>query len=390
MNVIETTSELSDFCSQLQNQEFITVDLEFLREKTYYAKLCLIQVGSAENAAIIDPLAEGLNLEPFFALLKNPAITKVFHSGRQDIEILYKLTGFIPEPLFDTQIAAMVCGYGDSVSYETLVNKICNVELDKSSRLSNWSLRPLDKNQLKYALSDVTHLVNVYLNLKEQLQNNGRLHWLDEEAEILKSPETYVVNPMDAWHKIKHRSHNPKTLTILRELAAWREQRAQRKDSPRQNIIKDDLLVNIATNCPHNLDELAQVRSIRKEIVTGKLGAEILEVINAAFEIPPSQYIKLPKEKPIPQGSAGLYELLKLLLKLTSLESGVVAKLIASDEDLKQFAVFRDRGNPILKGWRRELFGNKALELRNGNLSFSYDADKHNIRITNSQTSADA
>lgn len=389
MNVIAATPELSAFCQQLQNQEFITVDLEFLREKTYYAKLCLIQVGSVDNAAIIDPLAEGLDLEPFFALLKNPNITKVFHSGRQDIEILYKMTGFIPEPLFDTQIAAMVCGYGDTVSYETLVNKICDIELDKSSRLSNWSLRPLDKNQLKYAMSDVTHLVNVYLSLKEQLQNNGRLHWLDEEAEILKNPETYVVNPMDVWQKIKHRSHNPKTLTILRELAAWREQRAQRKDYPRQNVIKDDLLVNIATNCPVNQEELAQVRSIRKEIVTGKLGAEILEVINAALTIPPAQYIKLPKDKPIPQGSAGLYELLKLLLKLTSLESGVVAKLIASDDDLKKFATFHDRHNPILKGWRKELFGNKALELRNGNLSFGYDAANRNIRIATNETAAE-
>lgn len=299
------------------------------------------------------------------------------------------MTGFIPEPLFDTQIAAMVCGYGDTVSYETLVNKICDIELDKSSRLSNWSLRPLDKNQLKYAMSDVTHLVNVYLSLKEQLQNNGRLHWLDEEAEILKNPETYVVNPMDVWQKIKHRSHNPKTLTILRELAAWREQRAQRKDYPRQNIIKDDLLVNIATNCPVNQEELAQVRSIRKEIVTGKLGAEILEVINAALTIPPAQYIKLPKDKPIPQGSAGLYELLKLLLKLTSLESGVVAKLIASDDDLKKFATFHDRHNPILKGWRKELFGNKALELRNGNLSFGYDAANRSIRIATNETTAE-
>lgn len=388
MKVIDTTSGLTEFCLGLQNQEFITVDLEFLREKSYYAQLCLIQVGSTDDAAIIDPLAEGLDLEPFFALLKNPSITKVFHSGRQDIEILYKLAGFIPEPIFDTQIAAMVCGYGDSVSYETLVNKICDIELDKTSRLSNWSIRPLDKSQLQYALCDVTHLVNVYQALKEQLSNNGRLHWLDEEAEILKKPDTYVVNPMDAWQKIKHRSHNPKMITVLRELAAWRESRAQRKDYPRQNIIKDDLLLNIAALCPTTREELAQIRNIRKEIVAGKLGTEIIEVINLALTIPPSQYVKLPKERPIPQGSAGLYELLKLLLKLTSQESGVVAKLIASDEDLKRFATHNDRNNPILKGWRKELFGNQALELRNGLLSISYDREKHSIRLTQNKTTA--
>ena len=382
MKVIDSTAALTEFCYSLQNREFITIDLEFLREKTYYAKLCLIQVGAADDAAVIDPLAEGLDLSPFVELLKNPGITKVFHSGRQDIEILYMLTGFIPEPLFDTQIAAMVCGYGDSVSYETLVKKICDVELDKSSRLSNWSIRPLDKSQLCYALSDVTHLVNVYQALREQLKLNGRIHWLDEEAEILKNPETYTVNPQDAWQKIKHRSHNPKMLTVLKELAAWRESRAQRKDTPRQNVIKDDLLLNIAALCPTSIEELEQIRNMRKEVATGKLGNEIIEVLNAARQIPASQYVKLPKERPLPQGAAGLHELLKLLLKLTSQESGVVAKLIASDDDLKRFATFKDRNNPILKGWRKELFGNRAIELRNGKLSIRYDNIKHCVSIT--------
>lgn len=382
MKVIDSTAALTEFCHSLQKREFITIDLEFLREKTYYAKLCLIQVGAADDAAVIDPLAEGLDLSPFVELLKNPGITKVFHSGRQDIEILYMLTGFIPEPLFDTQIAAMVCGYGDSVSYETLVKKICDVELDKSSRLSNWSIRPLDKSQLCYALSDVTHLVNVYQALREQLKQNGRIHWLDEEAEILKNPETYTVNPQDAWQKIKHRSHNPKMLTVLKELAAWRESRAQRKDTPRQNVIKDDLLLNIAALCPTSIEELEQIRNMRKEVATGKLGNEIIEVLNAARQIPASQYVKLPKERPLPQGAAGLHELLKLLLKLTSQESGVVAKLIASDDDLKRFATFKDRNNPILKGWRKELFGNRAIELRNGKLSIRYDNIKHCVSIT--------
>ncbi len=383
MKLINTTTALQDFCTSLQDHDFITVDLEFLREKSYYAHLCLIQVGAVDDAAIIDPLAPDLDLSAFFALLHNPKITKVFHSCRQDIEILYKLSGFIPEPLFDTQIAAMVCGYGDSVSYETLVKKICNIELDKTSRLSNWSLRPLDENQLHYALSDVTHLVNVYLGLKQQLQENKRLHWLDEEAELLTKPETYMVAPHDAWLKIRHRSHSPKMLTVLRELAAWREERAQRKDVPRQNVIKDDLLVNIAALCPKSKEELEQVRGMRKEISGGKLGTEILEVIQTALQISPENYVKLPKDKPIPQGSAGLYELLKLLLKLVSQESGVVAKLIASEEDLKYFATHNnERNQSILKGWRRELFGNQAQALKNGQLSISYDCVKHAIKLT--------
>lgn len=382
MKLINTTTTLQDFCTSLQDHDFITVDLEFLREKSYYAHLCLIQVGAVDDAAIIDPLAPDLDLSAFFALLHNPKITKVFHSCRQDIEILYKLSGFIPEPLFDTQIAAMVCGYGDSVSYETLVKKICNIELDKTSRLSNWSLRPLDENQLHYALSDVTHLVNVYLGLKQQLQENKRLHWLDEEAELLTKPETYMVAPHDAWLKIRHRSHSPKMLTVLRELAAWREERAQRKDVPRQNIIKDDLLVNIAALCPKSKEELEQVRGMRKEISGGKLGTEILEVIQTALQISPEHYVVLPKDKPIPQGSAGLYELLKLLLKLVSQESGVVAKLIATEEDLKYFATHNERNQSILKGWRRELFGNQAQALKNGQLSISYDCVKHAIKLT--------
>ncbi len=383
MKIIDNTPALIEFCRQLNNEEFITVDLEFLRDKSYYAKLCLIQVASINDAAIIDPLAPELELEAFFSVLHNPQIVKVFHSCRQDIEILYKLTGFIPEPLFDTQIAAMVCGFGEAVSYETLVNKICNIELDKTSRLSNWGLRPLDQTQLTYALSDVTHLVNIYCYLKNELTSNGRLHWLDEEAELLKNPETYIVHPQEAWQKIKHRSHNSHFLTILRELAAWREERAQRKDTPRQSIIKDDCLLNIAAVCPTEIEELNQIRNIRKEIVAGKLGTEMIEVIKKAQTITPDQYVKIKKDKPISNGCAALYELLKLLLKIVSQNSGVVPKLIASDEDLRRFASFKDRGNPILKGWRKELFGDKALALREGKLSICYDNAKHSIRFDN-------
>lgn len=381
MKIINKTQELAKFCYELNKQEFITIDLEFLREKTYYAQLCLIQVATLDNAAIIDPLASNLDMKAFFEVLQNPAVVKVFHSGRQDIEILYNLSGFIPSPLFDTQIAAMVCGFGESVSYETLVNKIVNISLDKTCRLSNWSKRPLNENQLEYALSDVTHLVHIYQYLKNYLEKNHRLHWLDEEIEILKNPETYVVHSQDAWQKIKHRSHNSYFLTLLRELAAWREDRAKKKDIPRQNVIKDDCLLNLAALCPQNYEELEEIRNIRKDILVGKLANEILEVIAKAKNIPISEYVKLEKEKNISISATSLYELLKLLLKIKSQEKGVVAKLIACDDDLKNFSIFNDHHSPILKGWRREIFGIDALALREGRLSMGYDPEKKEIDI---------
>lgn len=381
MRIIENNEDLSTLCTELTAEEFITVDLEFLREKTYYAKLCLIQVANSQTAAIIDPLAPELNLQPFFDILQNKQITKVFHSGRQDVEILYNLTGSIPAPLFDTQIAAMVCGFGESVSYEILVNKICGISLDKTSRLTDWSLRPLSETQLRYAMSDATYLVDIYKHFQKTLQDNGRLHWLDEEAAILSNPQTYIVDPYSAWQRIKHRSHNPHYLTILRELAAWREIRAQKKNTPRQSLVKDETLLNIAAVCPVCVEDFAQIRNLRSDIAKGKLAQEIIDVIKAAQDIPPSAYVRLPKEDTVSNSRASLYELLKLLLKITSQHSGVVAKLIASDNDLKKLSASGDKNNPILKGWRRELFGNQALALREGRLNIGYDPIKHKIDI---------
>ena len=381
MRIIKNNEELITLCQELSKEDFLTIDLEFLREKTYYAKLCLIQVANSTTSGIIDPLAENLTLDPFFELLKNQNQTKVFHSGRQDIEILYHLSGFIPTPLFDTQIAAMVCGFGEAVSYETLVNKICGITLDKSSRLSDWSCRPLSETQLEYALSDATYLVNIYKYFQQHLKQNGRLHWLDEETSILASPQTYENDPYCMWQKLRHRSHNPHYLTVLRELCAWRELRAQKKNTPRQSLIKDDCLLNIAAVCPTCIEEFEQIRNIHKDIVKGKLGQEIISVINACEKIPAEQYVKLPQETPLSHTCIALYELLKLLLKITSQESGVVAKLIASDDDLKQFSGFHDQNNPILKGWRKELFGIKALALRDGRLHISYDNQHHRIDI---------
>ncbi|MBR1605786.1 MAG: ribonuclease D [Alphaproteobacteria bacterium] len=385
MRIIKNNEELATLCQDLAQEDFLTIDLEFLREKTYYAKLCLIQVANSQTSAIIDPLSENLELDCFFELLKNQNQTKVFHSGRQDIEILYHLGGFIPTPLFDTQIAAMVCGFGEAVSYETLVNKICGITLDKSSRLSDWSCRPLSETQLEYALSDTTYLVNIYKYFCQYLKQSGRLHWLDEETTILASPQTYQNDPYQMWQKLRHRSHNPHYLTVLRELCAWRELRAQKKNTPRQSLIKDDCLLNIAAVCPTCIEDFDKIRNIHKDIINGKLGREIIDVILACTKIPEKQYVKLPPEIPLSHTSAALYELLKLLLKITAQESGVVAKLIASDDDLKNFSGFIDKDNPILKGWRKELFGNKALALREGRLHIGYDNQhrKIDIRIDN-------
>lgn len=379
IHLIDTTPDLEEFCHHLEQQEFITVDLEFLREKTYYAELCLIQVGTIEQAAIIDPLAPDLDMKSFFKILNNPNIVKVFHSGRQDVEILYYLTGKTPANIFDTQIAAQVCGFGEAIGYESLVKTILKTELDKSCRFTNWSSRPLDQRQLKYALCDVTHLVNLYIYFKQELQKSGRESWFADEVAILADPETYNTNPNDAWQRIKHRSHNAYFLTVLKELAAWREKRAQIRNTPRQSLIKDECLLNIAATCPHNANELAQIRNIRKDVVSGRLASEIFEVIAACEKINPKDYMPIPKEKPLSQSSSALYELLKLLLKIKSQESGVAPKLIATDDDLKSLASFKDNDNQILKGWRNELFGQDALELREGRLSISFNKETKSI-----------
>ncbi len=382
MTFIETTEDLKAFCEKLQKEKFITVDLEFLREHSYYAKLCLIQIGSLSDSAIVDPLAPDINLQAFLDLMQNENITKVFHSGRQDIEIIYNLCGKIPAPLFDTQVAAMVCGFGEAASYESLVAAICRISLDKTSRLSDWSRRPLNETQLQYALSDVTHLIKIYQYLDNELQKNKRGEWISEEMDILSNPETYQVKPFEVWKKIKHRSHNPHFLTILRELAAWREKRSMRKNTPRQSLIKDEMLLNIAAANPHSAEELEQTRGIRKDIATGKLAGEILEVICKCDGISPKDYVSLPAEATISHGCTSLCDLLRLLLKIRSQAEGIVPRLIAADDDLKAFSCFHDKNNPILKGWRKKIFGDYALALRNGELHIAYNPQTKKIEFT--------
>ncbi len=384
MELITQTSELKTLCNELNNCEFITVDLEFLREHHYYAKLCLIQIGSAKRCVIIDPLAPNLDLHPFFELMQNPNVIKVFHSCRQDIEIIYNLSGKIPTPLFDTQIAAMALGYGESVSYESLVVHILHKQLDKTNRLSDWSKRPLSESQLRYALSDVTHLLEIYQHLNFELQSSNRSEWIADEMMIISNPSTYEIKPEDAWMKIKHRSHNAHFLTLLRELAAWRERRSQHKNTPRQSYIKDDMLLNICAANPQTKEELCQIRNLRHDIASGKLGDEIISVLNHCCKIPKEEYVIPPKFKDFPDKSSALFELLKLLLKIISQQEGVVAKLIASDENLHSLTIFEDENNPVLIGWRYEIFGKHALDLRSGNISISYNPQNKKIDINQS------
>lgn len=379
MQLIYRTEELNDLCSRLSCKEFVAVDLEFIREKTYYPLLCLIQIASTDEAAIIDPLAPDMNFKSFFKLMQNPKIVKVFHSCRQDVEILYNMSGKVPSPLFDTQIAAMVCGFGESVGYERLVHAILGIELDKTDCLSNWQLRPLNEHQLEYACGDVIHLVKLYQYFKQELEKNGRREWIKEELEYASNPKTYVVDTQEIWQKIKFRSHNSKVLSNLRDLAAWRELRAQEKNTPRQSIIKDDILTMIATAAPKNKEELEKIRGMRKDVASGKLGDEMIEVLKKVKV--DNKITKIKKNEDNINYIPSLVELFKLLLKIVSQQHNVVPRLIASDTDLHLLGAFKDDDVAILKGWRNEVFGKKALDLRDGKLSIRYNPKKKKIEF---------
>ena len=388
MKIVETTEALKSLCEELNKQKYITVDTEFVREKTYFPMLCLIQVGWTDDAAIIDPLAKDIDLNAFFEVLQNKDVLKVFHSGRQDIEIFYNLSGKIPTPVFDTQIAAMAAGFGVSVGYDNLVHLVAGVELDKSSRLTDWSKRPLQKNQLEYALRDVTFLIPCYEFLDSYLTEHNRKDWIKEELEYLLNEELYKPNPENMWLKIKHSAHSLKFLTVLKDLAAWRENRAIKYNTPRKTILKDEILVNIASLAPQTVEELANVRYIKPEIVNGKLGREILEVINKALDKPLDKDLKkIEKERrvSIPGSAQALLEVLKLILKIVSEQNNVVDFLIANDQNLRDIACGNnDKTNPALLGWRYEVFGKQALAFRKGKASLTYDkAEKKIVFVEN-------
>ncbi|MCB8822084.1 ribonuclease D [Microvirga rosea] len=369
MELISSTDALRRACDRLAAHPFVTVDTEFLRETTYYPKLCLIQMAGPDpaDACLIDPLAPEIDLAPFMALMANRNVVKVFHSARQDLEIIWNLGGIVPEPLFDTQVAAMVCGYGDSVSYEQLANDLAKARIDKSSRFTDWSRRPLTDAQLTYALSDVTHLVKVYEALVAQLEKNGRLPWLDEEMGILSSPETYQADPDNAWRRLFGRVRKVKEVAVLMEVAAWREREAQSRDVPRGRILKDDALIDIAVSGPRSVEALGRLRTIPNGFERSRTGADILEAVERGLT-------RDPASVPIPERSRGrgntgaVVDLLKVLLKAVSEQEGVAPKIIATVDDLEAIAEDDDADVPSLHGWRRALFGEKALALKNGQL----------------------
>lgn len=375
--MIETTAALAEACTELAKSEFITIDTEFLRETTFWPELCLVQMASPTLEVLVDPLAKGIDLTPLFELMANPDVVKVFHAARQDIEIIYHLGGLIPHPIFDTQVAAMVCGFGNSISYDQLVQKIKNVQIDKSSRFTDWSRRPLTEKQLDYALADVTHLRDVYLALKAQLEREGRSLWLTEEMDILESRDTYDMHPDDAWLRLKSRLRKPTELAILKFVAAWREREARSRNVPRSRVLKDDAIFEIAQQQPKDAEALSRLRTIPKGWERSASGTAIIETVNAALALPKEEMPKAPRHSHAPEGSGAAVELLKVLLKLTADKHGVAAKVIANSDDLDKIASEGEKATvAALTGWRRELFGDVALKLINGEVALRFAGKK--------------
>jgi ribonuclease D len=371
MNLITDSAALAQFCERQKGAEFITVDTEFMRERTYWPILCLVQLAGPDEAAAIDALAPGIDLAPLLALMNDTATLKVFHAARQDLEIFHHLSGAVPEPLFDTQIAAMVCGFGDSVSYETLVRKLAGAALDKASRFTDWSHRPLTERQIEYALGDVIHLRTVYERLQQRLAKNGRASWFAEEMAALADATLYRTEPAEAWHRFRLRGRaDSKFLAVLRALAGWREAAAQQRDLPRGRILRDEALIEIASHAPRSIEALARTRSLGKGIAEGRLGKEILDAVaeGLADKDPPPA---VPQKAQNPPGLGPLIELLRVLLKQRCEDFEVAQKLVASADDLEAIAADDDAEVPALTGWRREVFGADALALKHGALALT-------------------
>ncbi|GAB5463501.1 MAG: ribonuclease D [Hoeflea alexandrii] len=373
MDMITTTEALAAFCARLAKHDFVTVDTEFLRETTYWPELCLIQMAGPEDEGIVDPLAKGIDLKPFFELMADASVIKVFHAARQDIEIVVKLGDLVPHPLFDTQVAAMVCGFGESISYDQLVSRITGAPIDKSSRFTDWSRRPLSDKQLDYALADVTHLRDVYLELVSRLEAAGRGDWVADEMAVLESRSTYEIEPEDAWKRLKMRVKKPVELCVLQHVAAWREREAKSRNVPRGRVIKDDALYEIAQQQPKDAEALSRLRTIPRGWERSQQGATLVEIVNEALETPKDAMPRLPRQKQAPEGAQASIELLRVLLKLTVEKENVAAKIIANSDDLEAIAVDGEAADvPALQGWRRELFGERALKLIRGELALRF------------------
>jgi ribonuclease D len=372
MNLITTTADLAAACERMSRHNFVTVDTEFLRETTYYPLLCVAQMAIADEAVVIDALAEGLDLAPFFELMANEAVLKVFHAARQDIEIVWHQAKLIPHPVFDTQVAAMVLGYGESISYEQLVQRITGDAIDKSSRFTDWSRRPLSPAQVSYAMSDVTHLREVFLSLSADLQRRGRSEWVGEEMEVLTSPDTYRADPEIAWERLKTRVRKPRELSVLIEVAAWREREAQSRDVPRGRVLKDEAIGDIAIHAPTTTERLASLRSLPRGFERSKWGTEIIDAVKRGLARNPAELPRLDKPRQGANGSATV-ELLKVLLRMASEQHGVAAKVIATVEDLERIALDDRADVPALHGWRREMFGEQAIALKRGRLALAVE-----------------
>ena len=375
MDLIATNDELAAACQRFARHPFVTVDTEFHRETTFWPILCVVQVASDDEAVVIDALADGLDLSPLFDLMANENVVKVFHAARQDAEIFWKLAGVVPKPLFDTQVAAMVCGYGDQVSYSELVNSICHVSVDKSSRFTDWARRPLAPAQIDYAIGDVTHLRVIYRALLEKLNKSGRLSWLEDEMKILTSASTYEQHPENAWERLKNRARKPRDLAVLIELAAWREKEAQSRDVP-SRVLKDDILVEIALAAPRSAEALANLRAFPRGMERARAGAEILSAVEQGLARDPKSLPRIEKDRRGPPGSAATVELLKVLLRQVCDQSGVAGKMIATVDDLEMIAADDRADVPALHGWRRHLFGARAIELKHGRLALTVENGK--------------
>ena len=377
MHVITTQAELDSVIRELEKSDFVTIDTEFIRETTFWPELCLIQMAAPGVTALVDPLSPEIDLKPFFALMANEAITKVFHAARQDIEIVFHLGGLIPHPVFDTQVAAMVCGFGDSVSYDQLVQKVTGAQLDKSSRFTDWRHRPLSDKQLDYALADVTHLIDVYNHLKVELKREDRAHWLNEEMEILTSRSTYDPKPEDAWKRLKMRLRKPQELAVMQAVSTWREHEARERNVPRGRVLKDDAIYEISQQQPRDAATLAKLRTTPKGWERSSTATALLGAVNAALAIPKDQMPRLPKAPQQAEGSSAAGELLKVLLRLVAEKEGVAAKVLASSDDIDRIAAEGEAADvPALHGWRREVFGEQALRLVRGEIAIKFERRK--------------
>jgi len=376
MRIIETTEQLQAFLAELATVPYVTLDTEFLRDQTYYPKLCLIQMAAPLPGAeaIIDPLAPGIDLAPFYDFVKRPEVMKVLHASRQDIEIFFLQGGVIPHPLFDTQVAAMVAGFGDSASYETLARKLAKVEIDKSARFTDWSRRPLSKRQLEYALADVTHLRVIYEKLAATLKRTGRESWVAEEVAALQDPALYRIEPEMAWKRLKPRTSNKRFLAMLASIAAWREREAQARDIPRGRVLKDEAISEIAAHPPEDGDALEKVRAVPKGFAASRMGKGLVEAIEAGRNAPPPEGIEREGgQRRRREPSPAAIDLLKTLLRLRAEAVGVAPRLIANAEDIEKLAAHDDEGVAALNGWRAEVFGNDARLLRTGDLAIALE-----------------